>query len=391
MTVFNTLYKKSSTGAMLQWDLSVVQAFDEVPGAYKIVTEHGQVGGKIQSTDDLITEGKNIGKVNETDRLTQALKEAKAKWTKQRDTKGYVESIEEAEAGKTSVVVGAMLAHGYWKHSKKMKFPCLTQPKLDGVRCEAKVVDGKCNLYSRTGKPILCVPTLATLIEEQLVPTLGQNFVVDGELYNHDLKDDFEKIISLVRKQKPMSLENQKLVEYHVYDLQSPKPFPERIKELEEAVNDMFEQKTVVFVEATEAESEEEAFALYEEHLIEGYEGIMFRSKTGGYETKRSYNLQKYKGELHEEITSYEEEEFKVVGVKEGRGKERGHAAAFWCVTENGDKFKARIEGKIGYKKQCFDDHSLWEGKVLTVKFQGWTNKNNVPRCPIGKAIRDYE
>ena len=45
--------------------------------------------------------------------------------------------------------------------------------------------------------------------------------VLDGELYNHDLRDNFEKIVSLVRKQKPTSddrKEARKLIQYHVYD-----------------------------------------------------------------------------------------------------------------------------------------------------------------------------
>ena len=49
-------------------------------------------------------------------------------------------------------------------------------------------------------------------ILDELQPFFNKypDVVLDGELYNHDLKDNFEKIISLVRKQKPY-LRNYKL------------------------------------------------------------------------------------------------------------------------------------------------------------------------------------
>ena len=84
------------------------------------------------------------------------------------------------------------------------------QPKLDGVRCiiqcEYEYVKGKYHgsiirAYSRTGKEWKNI----NHILEELIPffTKHPNVILDGELYNHDLKNDFEKIISLVRKQKP--------------------------------------------------------------------------------------------------------------------------------------------------------------------------------------------
>lgn len=378
-----TLYKKTSTGKIQQWDIQVIPN-PALPGVYDIETRFGQVGGKIQETSDSIFEGKNIGKVNETTVQQQAESEAQSKWQKQVD-KGYVQNPDDAEAGKSSVVVKAMLAHAYHKHgAKKMQFPCLTQPKLDGVRCLAVVQNGVCNLYTRTGKPITAVPHVA----EAVASLFQGDCVIDGELYNHDLKEDFEKIVSLVRKKDPVS-EGAELIQYHVYDMVSDQPFPSRIELLGSALQG--EHPVVKFVDATKVESEEEAFGLYENHLIDGYEGIMFRSMNGGYEGKRSYNLLKYKGEMHDNVTSYSDEEFEIVGVHEGRGKLRGHAAAFICKTEEGKEFKAKMEGSLDNLKMYFNDHSLWTGKKLTVKYQGRTNKENVPRFPIGKAIRDYE
>ena len=62
--------------------------------------------------------------------------------------------------------------------------------------------DGELVAKSRQGKPI---DTVVHILEE-LKPFFAENpnAVLDGELYNHDYKNDFNKIISLVRKMKPV-------------------------------------------------------------------------------------------------------------------------------------------------------------------------------------------
>ena len=89
------------------------------------------------------------------------------------------------------------------------------QPKLDGVRC-LFTANGA---YSRNNKKFMNLKH----IEMALKPYFEQqpDVVLDGELYNHKLKNDFEKIISLVRKQKPTEDDRrdaQHLVQFHVYD-----------------------------------------------------------------------------------------------------------------------------------------------------------------------------
>ena len=39
--------------------------------------------------------------------------------------------------------------------------------------------------------------------------------------------------------------------------------------------------------------------------------------------------------------------------------------------------------------KQYFTEFEKYKGKMLTVQYQGYTNKNNVPRFPIGLRIRE--
>ena len=79
--------------------------------------------------------------------------------------------------------------------------PVYIQPKLDGVRCLIQCDNGVVTAYSRTGKPWLNIEHII----KELTPWFQNNklCVLDGELYNHSFKDDFESIISMVRKTKP--------------------------------------------------------------------------------------------------------------------------------------------------------------------------------------------
>ena len=88
MKTFPTLYKKSSTGAIWYWLISVL----ETPNSgkfYDIEIEHGVIRtSSPQITSDTITKGKNVGKKNETSIFQQAEAEAQAKWEKQKK-KGF--------------------------------------------------------------------------------------------------------------------------------------------------------------------------------------------------------------------------------------------------------------------------------------------------------------
>ena len=110
-----------------------------------------------------------------------------------------------------------MLAHKY--NPERAVYPAYIQPKLDGVRC---LID-KDGAYSRTGKEFKNIEHNKVLLQG-----FFKDFpraTLDGELYNHELKDDFEKIISLVRKTKPTKehkYEASKLIQFHYYDVIAP-------------------------------------------------------------------------------------------------------------------------------------------------------------------------
>lgn len=379
---FQRLFKKTSTGAIQYWQIESTGNIDGSEGW--ILTEYGQYGTPSpQVTKDVISEGKNIGKKNETTAWEQAQAEAKAKWEKQKK-KGYVESVEAAQAGELDDLIEGgivpMLAHKFSEQGHKIKYPAFVQPKFDGIRCIAIYKDGKCTLWSRTRKPITGVPHIARAIEKAF---FDSNFevILDGELYNHEFKAQFEKIVSFVRQEKPM--EGHEIVQFHVYDLPSDEPFSKRAAKLRYMKGSWFPNNEVVKVETVQVQDEPEAVHWFGEWRSQGYEGAMIRNADGLYVNKRSYDLQK--------IKEFDDAEFEITGIDEGRGKLAGHVGAFVCLTKDGKEFLAKMSGETTKLKEYFENHKLWKGKQLTVKYQGLTGANGVPRFPVGVAIRDYE
>ncbi len=384
MKSFPTLYKKTNTGATQQWAIAV-----DGPA---ITVIHGQVGGKLQMGVDIIKEGKNIGRANETTPEQQADLEAGAKYTKQLK-KGYVLTVEAAQAGEVDDVIEGgilpMLAPSkvYPHFAKKLNFPVFVQPKLDGSRLIAVVEDGVATLWSRTRKRIHSLPHIAAALEA--IFTEGK-YIFDGEAYNHALKNDFEELMSLIRQDEPG--EGHEQIEYHIYDLPScEQGFAERNRVLTNLFDSSEKAKPpLVLVPTCDAANDAAIWSLHEVNLAAGYEGSMIRND-GPYEGgKRSNHLQKLK--------NFVDGEYDIVGMEEGRGKDAGTIGAFKCVTAGNDisltstgkDFKARLKATYARRRELFENPAQWQGKKLTVMYQNLT-ADGIPRFPIGKAIRDYE
>lgn len=376
------LYKKTATGAVQQWDVMVESRMHlETKQVGVVITVYGQVNGQLQTTEDTIHEGKNLGKKNATTAITQAMAEAQQAWDKKKK-QGYVEdAVVAALTDNTLDAIKPMLAHVYEDHPKKITWPACVQPKLDGMRCIAIVTDGVCKLYSRTQKLIETVPHINRAVE---ILAGGENRIFDGELYNHELKHDFNRIMSIIKRDEIHP--DHEIVQYHVYDLPSSgsKTFYERTLELKElfSTNRAYDGH-ITYVRTWNAENEEHMMQHLERFLVEGYEGLMYRSHSGLYEGKRSHGLLKVK--------TFRDEEFKVVGVEEGNGKLQGKAGAIWCLTRDGKRFKAKMQGSL----ESLTDYLVnFEKKYmsgnLTVRFQNYT-PDGIPRFPVGVRFRDSE
>lgn len=359
-----TLYKKASSGATVEWNISVEGT--------TIIKRWGQTGGAIQETRDTITEGKNTGRANATTPAEQALAEAEAQWViKQK--KDYNQDA--GKVGQASALIEGgvlpMLAHKFSEQGDKIKYPCYAQPKYDGHRCLAVVdASGKCTLWSRTRKPINSVPHIVAAIEK-----LGiKNVVLDGELYNHAYKDKFEELTHFIRQSKPEA--GHTVVQYHIYDMaDNERTFLTRHLTLEAYKL----TEPLKHVETRRVVDEDELMIAFEDFLARGYEGAMARNVTSKYVNKRSADLQK--------IKQFSDAEYYCSGVEEGRGKLAGHAI-FVLRTPEGKEFRAKLKGDTAELKKYFDNPKSVIGHQVTVKFQG-ISTYGIPRFPVALRVRE--
>ena len=371
---FGTLYKKSkSTGKVQEWTITVTGTTNKA----SIVKIHGGVGEKLTVDKEDVTKGKNIGRSNETTPWEQAVADATSDYEKKLKT-GYVKTKAAAQRGETDKIikggVEAQLAHKHRDHAHKIIFPCAGQPKLDGIRCLAIKKGDDVTLWSRTRKQIISVPHVIEDIKKHFK---NVDVILDGELYNHAYKYEFEKITEIVGQKKEPHVDH-KLVEYHIYDVVSDKSFDYRFLPIVEKMfgNDFGSLKVV---QTFLINTEHELFNQFQICLSQGYEGMMARNLKPGYEHKRSYNLQKVK--------EFDDAEFDIVNVIAGKQD----TVIFVCKTAAGTEFEATMSGDRASNQQYLERPTLWRGKRLTVQYQGFTGANNVPRFPIGKAVRDYE
>ena len=266
---FPTLFHIDSRKNTRQWTCYCIQIGDQ----YFIRVEHGIKNGKLICNDREIKEGKNIGKKNETSILEQTIKQAERLVKDKQEKDLYVQqdpsvnnntvSLSSLSLSKNKTKEGEgkkvtfesqektvvedtkigpflpMLADKFDPESKKNKkvdivFPCLIQPKLDGIRCITYFKDiikkDSCMNQSRTcntffhmdhiNKECLSFFRFFQNMKWKETHCISDSciLVLDGELYNHSIS--FNQITGIVRKEKcnKEDLEKCKQIEYHIYD-----------------------------------------------------------------------------------------------------------------------------------------------------------------------------
>jgi ATP-dependent DNA ligase len=395
MSDFPPLCGEATTGKTKVWSIRVFERM----GQGVIETTHGYLNGKMQVNEKVISQGKNIGKKNETSALEQAVSEARATWVKKIES-GYAESIlatmsaevdSEKEAksevksdtqskaqssargkGIDAEVPLPMLAHDYHKRGKSALFPCFVQPKLDGTRCVA--LPGK-GLFSRLRKSF---PHMEHILAE--IHKLPPEIILDGELYSSTLT--FQEIVGLVKREtlRDGDAEKQRKIQFHVYDIVTDMPFQNRLANLK-LLFQRHKFQYLVLVPTEVCESEEKMKEKHAEYVAAGYEGIMLRTKQGTYKHSRSVDLLKYK--------EFFDDEYEVVGFEQGQGLEEG--CVIWvCRTAEEKTFHCRPRGSRESRCELFQQGADYIGKKLTVRFQELTDEG-IPRFPVGIAFRDYE
>ena len=272
-----------------------------------------------------------------------------------------------------------MLASGYdQKLVDKIQFPAYVQLKLDGMRFNAIVKDGKVEYRSRNGKELTIPNKALDLPFIKMAAFYGVDMVFDGELLIADFdgkpvnRQTGNGILSKAIK-GTMSEVEAKNVRATLWDAITfetfskgvdTEPYSIRMAKLSNAISDCKGQNGQVahyidLVWNKEIKDLATAQKIFEKFLSEGQEGTILKSKDGIWEDKRSKTQIKFKGEL--------ECELKVVDWEEGTGKNVGRLGALVCESSDG---VIRVNVGSGYSDEQRDEYTKKViGKIVTVKY----------------------
>jgi ATP-dependent DNA ligase len=407
------LYGVEKNGKIKTWNANIyLKGKDPVSDPAFATIEHGQQDGKKQLTVRDYTEGKNIGKKNETTPLQQCIAETTRKWLDKKEKESYQETMpavatatstqqqKEEDAAPHIAPSGGkkyfpMLAQKFEPDSSASKkhtisFPCYVQPKLDGLRCiiYRDSMTGEIRRQSRTGTYFDTMSHIA----QSLTPFFQKypSVVLDGELYTPDIP--FEELAGLIKKKKLTEQDFIRLsaIKYHIYDIvDEGSMYQKRYSDIKKMFAQLAASSAssphelppyICLVETSEAKTAAEFRAEFSRFIEEGYEGIMLRNKGGMYRCNyRSHDLQKYK--------EFEEDEFRIIGFTQGDGRDKG--TVIWiCETKEGKDFTVRPRGTMESRRKLFQTGEKYVGKMLTVIYQELTEEGK-PRFPVGKDVRD--
>jgi len=272
-----------------------------------------------------------------------------------------------------------MLAHPVSKQINWKNETHFIQPKLDGVRC----VITRYGAYSRNNKQFHNCKHILT----ELKPLFADNpyLILDGELYNHKFKNNFNKIISLVRKQKPTQqdkFEAASYLQFHCYDL-----FSGHLKFIDRtlAITNLKSKYGLKFTHSVNTKvvfNDKQLNKYHKQNKANGYEGSMLRTNSL-YEQKRSYTLQKIKDWSDTEIT--------ITNYIEGKGKFKNGLGKFIGVDSDDRLVEVPWPSLTILDRQgIWHNRAAYIGKQLTFEYFERT-PSGAYRFPRAKAMRSYE
>jgi DNA ligase-1 len=377
---FPELYSKNVDNSIQLWRV-------EVDGnRYRYVS--GRLDGKLVTSEWTICEGKNVGKSNETTSEEQARKEAKAAFQKKLKSGGYWENINDVGNVK---FIAPMLAYKYNTDDTKIDFSngeWLVQVKYNGTRCIAT----KNGLFTRKGERYISVPHIESELSNFF--SIYPNSVLDGELYNYNLRQQLNELVKICLKRKKTSLtpelldKSEKIVRFYIYD-------GYKIDDIEYGEDSPYHCRkhwidTCVIpsnikyckeVQSFQVFSENEMFNMYNYFINDGDEGAMLRRRYGKYEHKRTKNLLKVK--------PTDDAEGVILEIKEGTGN-WSKTGKVITLRWNGKIFDSTFKGTYEQAVQFLKDKQMWIGKTITFQYTGLSGLGNpqAARIDINNCLK---
>ena len=271
----------------------------------------------------------------------------------------------------------------------------IMEPKVDGMRVGATVVDGKVTFFSRThktqdGK----LPHL-----EQAFASLGRNFTIDGEVValaslvetNQGLAPlgDFNKTMRVMGSDAAKAVAKQNASEPLVFlafdilelDGEDIQPFSEGLRRT--LLGDIVSQLGSFVSVLPRFECDMQT---YIDYTVAGGEGMMVKDTMAGYVGKRRGHWLKVKVEMTEDVI--------VTGYKPGKGRFADTIGA--VVFSQYDSFGNLVERGAcsgmndALRYEIGNDRDGFLGKVMEVKHFGYASEAEVEglRHPVFVAFR---
>jgi len=293
----------------------------------------------------------------------------------------------------------------------QVKFPVLCQPKVDGMRVIAQVIDGQVILQSRNGNDFMHL----NHIREEIKSFLSKHpdIILDGELYVHKLYKDKSGKPTLTKTDHEMKgveryqfisesckitrsnkHEFENFVEYWLFDVYDLKMTNKQRQEKLDSLFKGYKGTVLKKVPATVVNSHEEIEEYMSEMIGEtkkrlGYEfeGVMIRELNAKYKSTKTHQncLLKYK--------RFEDEEWQVIGAERCNGGAQDGSVKWICQKSINGKNKtvtAKPIGGMAEAKKLYQDYqknpSKYKGKWLNIRFNE-KSKDGVPRFPRAIAF----
>ncbi len=276
----------------------------------------------------------------------------------------------------------------------KFEFPAMVQLKMDGMRFNAIVQNGKVEYRSRNGKEIHGIQHLD---EDFLNMSGSKDYVFDGELVVNDKGVILDRqtgngILNKAVKGTITDLEAHKIratiwdvIDYEDFTVgYSGVPYQDRFERIASTV--CFD--AVKLVEYRMVGSIAETREAFDSYLAQGEEGIILKNGNAVWENKRVKHQVKFKNELDCDL--------RIVGFEEGSGKYVGQLGAIICESRSTDGKTISVSVGSGFndnhRNTFWADRNDLLGKIVALKYNSRiTNKQGGESLflPIFLEIRE--
>lgn len=356
-------------------------------------TLSGYTGMKMTSSEPTVVSiGKNLGRKNETNVLTQAFKECQSKYALKIKS-GYTTDLTNSKKESKPSALPFPMAVKSWKdHKAKLQYPIYLQPKLDGIRMLAKYDKGSIKLITRRLHDITGFEKVKTELKSMFESSGLKSFYIDGELYSHGT--NLQTISGIVRNES-IDESVKETLQYHVFDCfdvnQPELTFTDRVDTLTTFVKSS-KSNFVILTPTMKIANDSEATKEYQRLIKDGYEGTIYKSSDRPYEF--DFNKEK-RSAWYLKRKKQEDAEFPVVGYTQGKGKDLG-CVVFILQGPNDKTFNCVPNGTYDYRKELYlkavnSFKETFEGVLAKVVYDD-LSKDGVPlRGRIVQIGRDLQ